>query len=183
MGTGSASGTAAWASRFGRWTRWLETAVLAGLLAVLLSLGVAQIVLRNVFDGSLLWADPVVRAAVLWLGLAGAVTAAREGRHIRIDLLQRWLAGWPLGVVEALANGAAAVVCAIVAWHGGRMVLGELAYASPGGVPGELFPAWALQLIIPVAFGLMAVLHAGYAFTARTAGRSGASPSAPTDTP
>lgn len=155
---------AAWSARA---AGWLEAGVLSLLLLCLLVLGCTQVVLRNVFDSSLLWADPVLRASVLWIGLLGAVAAARDARHIRVDLVKRWLGGWPRAVIEAFTAGLAAAVAGVIAWHGGRMVLDELAYATPG----DFLPAWVLQLVIPISFGLMALLHAGHAVLNLVRGR------------
>jgi TRAP-type C4-dicarboxylate transport system permease small subunit len=146
----------AWPARL---AGWLETGLLCLLLLFLLGVGCAQVVLRNFFDASILWADPLLRAGVLWIGIAGAVAAARDARHIRVDLLKRWLVGWPRALVEATTALFASVVAAFLAWHGGRMVLDELSY----GTPGDLVPAWLLQSVIPIGFALMALCHGWHA--------------------
>ena len=101
----------------------LEAALLAVLLFGLVGLSGLQIVLRNGFDDSLVWIDPLLRLAVLWLGLLGAVAAA---------------------------------VCALICWHGTRMVLLEAEFGDTG-VLG--LPVWLQQSIIPFAFGLMALIY------------------------
>ncbi len=144
--------------RAARAARILETTLLCALLFSLLLLGCAQIVLRNLFDTALLWADPLVRAGVLWLGLLGAVAAAREARHIRVDLAQRFLRGWPRRVLDGITNAFTAVVCAVIAWHGTRLVIDERAFG--GG--SDFIPSWILQIVIPASFGIMALLHAAH---------------------
>ncbi len=69
----------------------LEDGLLVGLLLALVFVAVMQIVLRNGFDGGFLWADAFLRVLVLWIGLAGAMAASREHRHISIDILGRFL--------------------------------------------------------------------------------------------
>jgi TRAP-type C4-dicarboxylate transport system permease small subunit len=61
----------------------------------MISLAFAQIVLRNGFDGGIVWADSLLRIMVLWIALIGAVVASRDQRHINIDLISRFLP--PLG--------------------------------------------------------------------------------------
>jgi TRAP-type C4-dicarboxylate transport system permease small subunit len=135
----------------------LEDALLALLLGALVVLASLQIGLRSLLDTGLPWIDPTLRVLVLWLGLLGAVAASRDGRHITIDVLARLL---PTRARAVMAAGTAlftAAVSATVAWHGGRFVFSEFEYASRAfsGIP-----AWALEIIIPFAFGAIALRYA-----------------------
>lgn len=124
-------------------------AVLGGLIL----LGAAQIVLRNVFSIGFAWGDGVARLAVLWLGLLGALAASRDGRHITMGALARWLPPRPRLVAGICADAVGAVVSAALAWASwtfvgdsrefGDMLLGDV-------------PAWWLQAIMPAAFALVA---------------------------
>ena len=53
-----------------------------------------------------------------------------------------------------------ALVCAVVAYHSARFVASEMEYAAAAfaGVP-----AWTCEIVIPVAFGLIALRYALYA--------------------
>ena len=68
--------------RLNRLISRLEDSLLIGLVASLLLLAVAQIVLRNAFGEGILWAEPVMRIAVLWIAMIGGMVACREGGHI-----------------------------------------------------------------------------------------------------
>jgi TRAP-type C4-dicarboxylate transport system permease small subunit len=74
-------------SRLDRAGRLLENIILVTLLSGMILLAVGQIVLREVFDTGIIWADQLVRLIVLWLAMMGAMAACREDRHIRIDAL------------------------------------------------------------------------------------------------
>lgn len=131
-----------------------EDLLLALALIVLVLLAAAQILLRTVFDTGLLWLDPLLRTLVLWVAMLGAMVAAREGRHIGLDLFGRVLPLRPLRMVRFVTHLFAAAVCAILAWHALRMVLdeheiGTMAFAS---VPG-----WLAQSILPVALAVIAL--------------------------
>ncbi len=139
----------------------LEDWLLALLLTAMIVLACTQITLRNFFEFSLLWADPLLRAMVLWLGLLGAMVASRNNSHIAVDLLKRlvqrkwrrWLA-----IVNA---GFTSTVCTLIAVHGARLVRFEyvdrtLAFAG--------IPVWALEVIIPIAFAVIALRYLVYAF-------------------
>ena len=131
-----------------------EDALLVVLLTTLIGLSATQILLRNLFESGLPWADPLMRQLVLWLALAGALAATRENKHIRIDMLSRFLPlalGAALERVTSLFTG---LVCALIAWHGGRLVWFEY---QDGTSLGSGIPAWMAESIIPIGFGLMAL--------------------------
>ena len=102
-----------------------EDAVLVLLLGAMIGVAGAQIVLRNLFDGALLWADPLLRVAVLWVGMIGAMVATRGDRQITIDVVSRFLPDrWRAGV-RVVTDLFTAAVAAAVAWSALRLVLGD----------------------------------------------------------
>jgi len=135
----------------------LEDAVLALLLGTLVVLASLQIGLRSLLGTGLPWIDPTLRVLVLWLGLLGALAASRDGRHITIDAVSRLLPARAQAAVNAGTGLFTAAVSAIVAWHGGRFVASEFEYASRAFAG---IPAWALESIIPFAFGAIALRYA-----------------------
>ena len=48
------------------------------LLLVMILLATTQILLRDLLETGLSWADPVLRLLVLWLALLGAMAATRD---------------------------------------------------------------------------------------------------------
>ena len=70
-----------------------EDGVLMLIFASTLGFAVMQILLRNFFDIGLIWLESYLRMQVLWLAMLGAMVATREGEHIRIDLLARFIQG------------------------------------------------------------------------------------------
>ncbi len=117
----------------------------------------AQIFLRNLFDTSLFWGDPLLRILVLWVGLLGALAASRGNRQITIDVLSRLLEGRAKSAVRAVASVFTATVCGLLAFHAGRFVAMERAAATPA-VAG--LPAWLFELVMPFAFGLICLRYA-----------------------
>jgi len=134
-----------------------EDLVLMLLLGGLVLLAAAQILMRNLLDAGLPWADPLLRLLVLWLGLAGALAATRENKQIRIDLLSRFLPEWLRSWVDRFTAAFTAIVCGLLAWHGGRLVWLEY---QDGTIIAPGIPAWTAELIIPLGFGLMALRFA-----------------------
>ncbi len=96
----------------------LEEAVLALLLGAMIVLSSLQILLRGVFDSGIAWADPMLRALVLWVGLLGAVTASRGGRQITVDVISRLLSGRVRAAAGAVTSLFTAGVAGVLAYHG-----------------------------------------------------------------
>ena len=68
--------------RFQRWLHKAEDLLLASVLFVMLFLAVADIAMRLITGGSLIWIPPVLQVLVLWLGLLGALLASRTQEQI-----------------------------------------------------------------------------------------------------
>jgi TRAP-type C4-dicarboxylate transport system permease small subunit len=133
--------------------RRIETALMSVLLLGIVALASLQIVLRNVFSYALIWADDLIRLAVLWLAVVGAVAASREARHIAIGIVPRYFPPAWHKPAALVASGFAAVVSALLAWQSFRFVADS--YRFGDSVLGDL-PAWAFQLVMPVGFTLIA---------------------------
>ncbi len=145
------------------WLGRLEDWLLAVLVLVLVALAGAQIVLRNVFDTGLSWADPFLRTMVLWTGMLGALAAVRDDKHIALDLLQRFLSTAARRIVRVITLGFAATICAAMAWYSIALVRIDFAEAAQAGTPATL-PAWMPEIILPVGFALMALRFVVHAF-------------------
>ena len=137
-------------------THRFEDSLLLLLLFSMVLLAAGQIILRNFFDFGFIWVDPLLRLLVLWTGLIGATVASRDNRHIRIDLLSRYLSRHAHLVIQFFVGLFTAFICAVIAWHGARWVLLDYQDQLPGF---ENLPAWILEIIIPVAFGLIALRY------------------------
>jgi TRAP-type C4-dicarboxylate transport system permease small subunit len=134
----------------------IEDALLALLFAGLMGLALAQIVLRNLFNEGLVWSDPLLRVMVLWVGLLAALVASRDDHHIAIDVLTRWFDARARSLIGVLTALFTAAVCALIAWHGARLV----AFDREAGIEISVgLPAWIFELIIPLTFGLIALRY------------------------
>lgn len=145
------------------WIQRIENALLAVLVLILVLLAGAQIVLRDFFDTGLAWADPLMRSLVLWTGMLGALAAVRDDKHIALDVLQRYLPPKTQRAARVITLGFAAIVCALMAYYSYAMLAIDLAESTQTGAVSKV-PAWLPELILPVAFGLMALRFALRAF-------------------
>jgi TRAP-type C4-dicarboxylate transport system permease small subunit len=133
----------------------VEDSLLALLLIAMIMLASSQILLRNVFEISFVWADPLLRIMVLWAALIGALAASRDNKHITIDVLTRVMNENARQATRIFTSLFTAVVTGIIAYHAGRFVVME--HETQNVALG--IPAWIFEAIIPAAFGLMAIRY------------------------
>jgi len=114
-------------------------------------LAVGQIVLREVFNTGIIWADELVRLIVLWLAMMGAMAACREDRHIRIDALSHLFSDNVISGIRVVVDLFAAGVCAAIAWHAYRYLQLEIEFEDTVLVNT---PAWIAHVVIPIGFAV-----------------------------
>ncbi len=134
----------------------IEDALLVSLLLVMICLAVFQIVLRNGFDAGIVWADPLVRVLVLWLGLIGAMVASRSDNHISIDLVSKYLPARYKKFNRLAVYLFTAVTCCFMTWHSARFVLMEKADGFPAFFS---VPVWICETVIPFAFCIITIRY------------------------
>ncbi len=136
------------------WLHRLEDGALIALLLGMLTLACAQILLRNILGFTLAWVEPLTQVGLLWLALIGAMVGTRRGSHIRIDLADKLLTGRK----REITGRAVGIVCAValgwLSWHTGRLVIDEFVWGR-SRVAGVR--EWVFQLVMPFAFGVMAL--------------------------
>ncbi|PCJ85971.1 MAG: C4-dicarboxylate ABC transporter permease [Thiotrichaceae bacterium] len=119
-------------------------------------LAVYQIFSRNILSEGVVWIDPLLRTLVLWIGLAGAVVATRTDKHIKIDVLVKYLPVKLLPLIQRSVYFFTLLVCVLISWHATRFVMSEYEY---GTIAFSGIPAWLTAIIIPVSFCLIAVRY------------------------
>ena len=141
-------------ARLNRLISRLEDSLLIALVSSFLLLAVAQIVLRNAFGEGILWAEPAMRIAVLWIAMIGGMVACREGGHIKINLFEVYAEGRARRVLAGLAHLGAFLTCAALAYASWLFV----GYERMDGMTTFLnLPAWWFESILPVGFAVMAL--------------------------
>ena len=134
--------------------RFAEDITLLVLLGAMIGVAVFQIVNRQLLGGSftLVWADEFVKIVVLWLAMVGSIAAARDNKHIRIDLITHILSGRIVSVIKIVVDTFAAGVCAVIGWHAYRLIREEISW---GDTIFTDVPLWIMHAIVPVAFALI----------------------------
>ncbi|MEE4186556.1 MAG: TRAP transporter small permease [Gammaproteobacteria bacterium] len=144
------SGVLEQAERVGR---WLENLLIGLLLVSMILLACTQIFLRNFDFGTLVWADQAINHAVLWVAMAAGVAAAREDRHISIDVLSRFLPPRGRAGVTLVVDLFTVSVCLALAWYSWQLTQFALEDQETLLIG---IPVWVAQASLPLAFLLMA---------------------------
>jgi TRAP-type C4-dicarboxylate transport system permease small subunit len=131
----------------------LEYLVLVFLFTVMVGLAFLQIVLRIFFATGILWGDPLLRHLLLWVALLGAIMAAKEGKHINIDVISRLLTERGKAVIQALTDLFSACICILLIEASLKFMRDEF---QAGTAAFSMIPVWIVAIIFPVAFGLIA---------------------------
>jgi C4-dicarboxylate transporter DctQ subunit len=141
----------------------LEHALMVLFLGAMILLAFAQIVLRNFMGIGFSWSEPLVRYLVLWVGFIGASLAAREGRHITIEVLKLRPSATGRRYFVALSQLCAAGVCTAMTWAAVKFVRDD---AQIGNRTFLDIPTWVPETIIPAAFAIMSLRFLLRAFRA-----------------
>ena len=134
----------------------IERSLLVFILGTMILLAFLQVVMRNVFSTGFLWADPLLRHLVLWVGFVGASLATQQEKHINIDLVTRFLSVRSVNLIRIFTNAFAGTVCFALSRAAWTFLISERLNEGALFTAGSIdYPLWWFQLIIPVGFGLM----------------------------
>ena len=123
-------------------------------LAVMVLLPLAEIVARSLLHTGIPGAAPFTQHLTLWVAFLGAAVAAREGKLLSLATGELFPAGaWRL-LARLVAAAVGAGVAALLFRASLDMVLVEKDFPS---VVALGVPVWVTQLVLPVAFGLVAL--------------------------
>jgi TRAP-type C4-dicarboxylate transport system permease small subunit len=145
-----------WLTQAGRIVEQAENLILLLLLAGLIALASSQILLRNVFSIGVAWTDGTIRLMVLWLALLAGIAAARERRHIAIDVIVRNLPPALKRATNFLTSAFTVAVMSVLSWYSWSFVAESREF---GDVLVDNWPAWIFQLILPVGFALIGLRY------------------------
>ncbi len=136
----------------------IERGFLVLLFSLMIVLSFSQVILRNVLSVGLIWADPLLRNAVLWLGFIGASLATQQDKQIKIDLAGRFLKPRAAAAVGVVTDLFTLAVCLLLMDASRTFVLNEIELRDTlVTVGGFDVPTWWAQIILPVGFGLISV--------------------------
>lgn len=146
---------------------WAESAVMIVAMATIVTLICVQVVLRYVFNESLIWVEELVRYLVVWMSLLGAGLGLKEKTHIAISILQKVLSPAQGRVVQALADVLILALGALLLVYGLRLALHTWSF---GQLSSALrVPMGAVYLCLPLG-GLLLIYRGGQSLLAGLTG-------------
>lgn len=136
-----------------RWIDRLEEGAIAFLLATMTIITFVQVVLRYVFNTSMLWAIEASTYLFAWLVLIGISYGIKVGSHIGVDALVNLLPRRSKRVAGVIAG----LLCIVYAAF---LLVGSWRYFETVyqiGVTAEDIPVqrWILITILPAGFALL----------------------------
>src|SRR4030042_581943 len=103
----------------------VEQTLLVTFLGFMIGIAFLQIVLRNFFSTGLDWGDSLVRNLVLWVGFIGATLATKEGKHINIDVVSRWLPSLGKSMVTVITHLFSFCICCLLTYAALKFIKNE----------------------------------------------------------
>jgi TRAP-type C4-dicarboxylate transport system permease small subunit len=130
----------------------VEQTLIVTFLSFMIVIAFLQIVLRNLFFTGLDWGDQLLRNLVLWIGFIGATLATKEGKHINIDVISRWLPSLGKNIVTLITHLFSFLICCLLTYAALKFIKNEVQMENMTFLN---IPAWIPELILPMTFGLM----------------------------
>jgi len=135
-----------------RWLARITGWLIIFLLSVMILMAFGQVLLRNLFHTGIEWGDVLLRHLVLWIGFLGAIIATGEGRHLKIEFINKLAAERYRKILYVLTNLFAAVVCFYLMGAAIAFVRSEQDSASTLILN---LPTTYFIIIIPIGYGII----------------------------
>ncbi|HSK09082.1 MAG TPA: TRAP transporter large permease subunit [Vicinamibacterales bacterium] len=134
---------------------WHAAEDFVGVLCLLamVALPLVEIVGRPLLGIGVPGSVGLVQHLTMWVAFVGAMIASRQRRHLALATAS-FLPARVRPVADVVASAATATVGAVLAWTSAQMVYSER--LSVQTLTGNL-PIWAVQTIIPIGFGVVAL--------------------------
>jgi TRAP-type C4-dicarboxylate transport system permease small subunit len=136
-----------------RWLARITGWLIIFFLGVMIVMAFGQVVLRNLFHTSIEWGDVFLRHLVLWLGFLGAIIATGEGRHLKIEFINKLAPERYRKGIYVATNLFAAVVCFF-------LMKAAIVFVQMEGDSSDTLilnlPMTYFIIIIPVGYGIIA---------------------------
>src|SRR6266550_2310519 len=122
-------------------------------LAALMALPLIELVLRR-FHSGISGSSAFVQNFTLIVGMLGGAIAARDGRLLSFSTLGSFLKGRVKTAARIVSNGVAAAISGFLCVASVQFLLSE---KQGGGRLAYNIPAWIVELVLPIGFGLIAL--------------------------
>jgi C4-dicarboxylate transporter DctQ subunit len=122
------------------------SAFLMGIMAIIVSY---EVIMRYVFNSPTGWTIEFVPFMILWGGFVGAALTLKQDRHIRVDLLIRYLSPKYQTIMSIVTTAMGVVFSSVLFVEGVKMVIQTKELGTRTSGTFEL-PIFIPQLCVPV---------------------------------
>jgi C4-dicarboxylate transporter, DctQ subunit len=136
----------------------VENTFLAICFGAMVGIIFLQFILQALFHIPVPWAGEAALNLMIWLTCFGASAAARNRRHISLELLARVLPPKHKMRVASAAYAISALFCLAAAWMGTHFTIDSYNFGSTSLV--MRIPMWIIYSALPVAAIMLAVRFA-----------------------
>ena len=130
-----------------------EDSVASLALLVMVILPLLEIVWRRAFSTGIPASGPIAQHLTRWVGFLGAAIAARDGKLLALATGTFIPQGLWRRAADVLASAFGACSALLLAWGGYQLVMSE---RENGANIGAGIQTWVTQLVLPIAFTLIA---------------------------
>ncbi len=145
-----------------RWLARITGWLIVFILSVMILMAFGQVILRNFFHTGIEWGDVFLRHLVLWVGFLGAAIATGEGRHLKIEFINKLVSERHRKLMYIATNFFAAVVCYF-------LMSAAISFVQFEGESGSTLllniSTTYFIVIIPIGYGIIAFRFAVRALT------------------
>lgn len=127
----------------------VEGVLLSIFLLSMLFLAFLQVIMRDLFNSGIPWADSVVRLLVLWVGFTGAALATKSEQMLTIEVLTKYIPEKARHVTSIVVKLFAISICFLL-FQAALKFLADEQSAREQFL--HLFPSWYTLTIIPATF-------------------------------
>jgi tripartite ATP-independent transporter DctM subunit len=132
-----------------------ENSFIIVALSAMMLLPVVEILLRWVFKVGISGSSAIVQHLTLIVGMLGGAIAARDGRLLALSPAQTLLKGRAKIAAQIFSNAFAAAICSFLCKASYLYAIDAIRPLGKILVYG--IPIWAIQLVMPFGFGLVAL--------------------------
>lgn len=152
-----------------RLLNWSEKGV--SFLTILLFIAMTimvfiQVVLRFIFDSSILWAEEFSRYAMVWLGFLGATIGVKYHEHTRIDFFIKLLPKRFKKLIEILNKILCIIFLGVITYYSIMMFENTFKLLTPAmqipvGLVHSILPVTGIIMIIHLLFQIVDIIKTG----------------------
>lgn len=128
---------------------WFENVLMVVLIIVALAVGVAQVVLRYVFDIGFPWSEGAFVTFTVWSVLIAGSCAVRNDLHVKVEFFVHFYGIQARRVVDILANAISLVFCLFLAYCG--FLYAHFVWELNAVSLEAYIPEWLIYGIVPVS--------------------------------